>query len=318
MLATVAGASLAAGGFVGGTLASFSDNESDSDSLETDVWETAPKRVTYTKDGNLHSAVDTGTTSYGVSGVDVIGPVETGFSGSDYHIPIVDGNDNIDLVAKDGSTNQLDLGSTTLRGKKSLLATATWNDHPLSVYYAGSNASTLYRIEPGGTPKTISQPSNGIKAALGAGDINGDGVVEFAFVDGSATVRYIVPDTDTTSRSIESTGTGPGSNNNYGVGSPIKIDGYGVVIPAVNGSGGLGILDAGGWVDKTLTSGSTAKKCPVFGCDFDDDGNVEIAFAGYSNGYLKYLDDVGGSNDVTTVTDSSGNNITVDSKRGVR
>lgn len=318
MLATVAGTSFAIGGFVGGTLASFTDDESDSDSLETDVWETAPKRVTYTKSGNLHSAVDTGTTSYGVSGVDVIGPVETGFSGSDYHIPIVDGNSNLLLVAKDGTTSKLDLGSTTPRGKKSLLATATWNDHPLSVYYAGTLESTLYRIVPGGTPKTIAQPGDDIKAALGAGDINGDGVVEFVFVGGSATVQYIVPNTDNTSRSIESTGVGPGSNNNYGVGSPIDIDGYGVVIPAVNGSGGLGLLDAGGWVNKTLTSGSTAKKSPVFGCDFDDDGNVEIAFAGYSNGYLKYLENVGGSNDVTTVTDSSGNNIPVDAKRGVR
>lgn len=317
LLAAGAGTSFASASLLGGTLASFTDDESDSGTLSTTTWGTAPRRVTYTTGGSLASAVGSGTTSYGVGGVDVIGPVERGFDGSDYHIPIVDGDDDLVLVTKEGSQNRLDLGSTTPRGKKSALATTTWNDHPLSVYYVGSLESTLYRVAPGGTPETIEQPSNGIKAALGAGDIDGDGVVEFAFVDSSATVRYIVPSTESTSRAVESTGVSAGSNNNYGVGSPVAIDGYGVVIPAVNGSAGLGLIDASGWAEKALTSGSTAKKSLVFGCDFDDDGAAEVAFAG-SNGYLKYLDDVGGTNDITTVYDSSNNQIPVDSARGVR
>lgn len=317
LLAATAGTSVASAGLVGGTLASFSDEEADSGSLTTETWETVSGRVAYTTGGSLYSAVDSGTTAYGVSGVDVIGPVDQGFDGSDYHVPIVGGNGELVLIANDGSQNQLDLGSTTPRGKMSALATETWNGHPRSVYYPGSSASTLYRVAPGGTPGTVEQPSNGIKAALGAGDIDDDGVVEFAFVDGSATVRYIVPPTERTSRAIESTGVSAGSNNNYGVGSPIDISGYGVVIPAVNGSAGLGLIDAGGWVDKSLTSGSTATKTLVFGCDFDGDDNVEIVFAG-SNGYLKYLDDVGGTNDVTTVHDASESKIAVDSGRGVR
>jgi hypothetical protein len=153
---------------------------------------------------------------------------------------------------------------------------------------------------------------------LGPGDIDGDGVEEFVFVDGSATVRYIVPDTDSTSRAVKSTGTSPGSNNNYGAGTPIAIDGYGVVVPVVNGSGGLGLLDADGWVEKSLTAGSTATKAPVFGCDFDGDGDVEVAFAGYSDSHLKLLGDIGGTNSVTEVADADGDPVAVDAKRGIR
>jgi len=308
-------AALAAG--VGGTLASFGDTESDSGSLTSGAWSAC--RAVYTDGGALASTTDSGSvTTYGTTGVDVLGPAEGGFSGSSYYLPIVDGNGDLELIAADGSVTALDVGSSKApRGGKSILATATWNGHPLSIYYPGDGASTLYRVAPGGSAEAIESLGNGIKAAVGAGDLDGDGVEEFAFVDGSGTVRYVVPSTATTSRRIASTGTSAGSNNNYGVGAPAGVDGYGVVLPAVNGSGGLGLLDADGWAEKSLTGGSIAKKTAVHACDFDGDGDTELVFAGYSNSHLKYLDDVGGANDVNIVTDDAGDPIPVDTKRGV-
>ncbi|PHQ38578.1 hypothetical protein DJ69_10820 [Halorubrum persicum] len=308
-------AALAAG--VGRTLASFGDTASDSGSLTSGAWSAC--RAVYTDGGALASTTSSGSvTTYGTTGVDVVGPAEGGFSGSSYHLPIVDGNGDLELIAADGSTTALDVGSSKApRGAKSLLATATWNGHPLSVYYPGDNASTLYRVAPGGSAEAVASLGNGIKAAIGAGDVDDDGVEEFVFVDGSGTVRYIVPATGTTSRQIASTGTSAGSNNNYGVGAPAGVDGYGDVIPAVNGSGGLGLLGADGWVEKSLTSGSTAKKTAVHACDFDGDGETELVFAGYSNSHLRYLDDVGGTNDVRSVSDAAGDPIPVDTKRGI-
>lgn len=318
LLATVAATSVGAGGFVGGTWSSFTDSETESDSLATGVWSDG-SRLAYTTGGTLHTATESGTSSYGVGGVDVVGPVERGFDGSDYHVPVVDGNSDLLLVAADGTQTALDVSSKKIvRGTKSTLATATWNGHPLSVYYPGSNGSKLFRVAPGGTAARISKPSNGVKAALGAGDVDGDGTDEFLFVDGSGTVRYIVPSGKNNSRDIESTGISPGSNNNYGAGTPVAVDGYGVVVPAVNGSAGLGLLDADGWAEKSLTTGSTSKKSPVFGSDFDGDGSVEIAFVGYSSGELKYLDGVADTNGVESVTDASGSAIDADATRGVR
>ena len=222
------------------------------------------------------------------------------------------------VVAADGTESTFGVDSKkTPRGSKARLATATWNGHPLSVYYPGSNESKLFRVAPGEKSKWVSKPSNGIKAAVGTGDINGDGAAEFCFVDGSATIRYIVPSGTNNERDVRSTGQSVGSNNNYGIGAPSTVEGYGMVMPAVNGSGGLGLLGADGWAEKSLTDGSTARKTAVHACDFDDDGATEIVFAGYSNGYLEYLDDVGGTNDVVTVGTDAGDPIPVDSKRGV-
>ncbi|WP_423750998.1 hypothetical protein [Salinirarus marinus] len=319
VLVSVAGGSLASAGLIGGTTAAFIDGETASGTLATGTWGGDGARVAYTDGGTLYSLVQSGgTTAYGVTDVDVLGPVETGFGGSSYHVPLVDGGGTLRLVAADGTQTALDTSAARPpRGAKSVLATAAWNGHPLSVYYPGSNESKLFRVAPGGTAKQVSEPGNGVKAVLGAGDIDGDGTAEFVFVDGSGTIRYIVPSGENASRGIESTGTGPGSNNNYGAGRPSAVGGYGVVVPAVNGSGGLGLVGANGWVEKSLTAGSTASKTAVAPCDFDGDDAVELVFVGSSNAHLQFLDDVGGANDVGTIADSSGDPVPADTSRGV-
>lgn len=316
VLAGIAGASVAAGGLAVGTLATFSDTKHDSGSLTSGQW---GNRVAYTDGGTLQSVTRSdGITGYNTSGVDVLGPVAAGFSGSRHHIPIVDGSGNLVLVAADGTENALDTsGTQPPLASKSILATAAWNGHPLSVYYPGNNASKLLRIAPDGTNELIAEPENGVKATLGAGDINGDGTPEFVFVDGSGTIRYIVPASESTTRDIKSTSISPGSNNNFGAGPPALVDGYGDVVPAINGSGGVGLIDAGGWAEKSLTAGSTAAKTATTARDFDGDGALEIVFVSYADKYLKYLDDVGGTNSVETITDGSGSEIPADTARGV-
>lgn len=310
VLAAIAGASVAVGG-VGGALASLSDRETATGALESGVW--SGDRIAYTTNGFLHTATqDGGETNPDVGDVDVLGPVEYGFGGDTYHVPYVDGNSDLNLMSPDGSTTSLDTSTQAPRGVSSALATASWDGAPLSVYYAGSNDDRLYRVAPDdGSPTQVADPTDGAVAALGAGDLDGDGDDEFVFLDVNGTVRYVATD-----GTVGTTGVTPGTNDNYGAGAPASFDGYGVAVPAVDGSAGLGLVDVDGWADTGLTGDSTAKKAPVDGCDFDGDGANEIAYIDNS-GRLSYLDDVGGSNTVTGITDASGNDVQADPKRGV-
>lgn len=315
-LAALAVASVGSASLTGGSLAAFGDGETDGGSLTTDTWSRYPRRVTYTSGGSLGSAVDSGTASYGVGGVDVIGPVARGFAGSDYHVPVVDGSDALLLVAKDGSQTSLDLGSTTPRGKASALAVAAWNGDPLSVYYPGGGASTLYRVAPGGTPATVAQPSNGIKAALGPGDVDGDGDRELLFADGSQQLRYVEPN-----GSLEKVvNGGTGSNDGIGAGSVADLDDDGVVaVVTIDGSNDLKVVGeptAQGGEGKTTISSVDAAKAPVTVADVDGDDANEVVYVS-TGGHLKYVDDVYGSPTISFVRDADGDTVDADDATGV-
>ena len=313
VLAAVATAGFGIGRVDRTSLAAFSDTGTASGSLTTDIWSVVDGRVVYNRSDSLYSATQSETTAVGVSGAAVLGSADDRFADIEYGIPYLGSNAGLFLVDETGTTRELQTGSTSPRTNQSLLAAASWNDTSIAVYY--TTGSEIYRTAPGTSPTLVESPPNGAKAVVGTGDLTGDGTAELAFVDGSATVRYIRPATDSTSRQIESTTKSPGGG--YGVGDPVAIDGYGTVLPAVNGSGGLGLLGANGWVEKALTTGSTARKCPVQARDFDDDGDTELLFAGYSDRSLQYLDDIGGTNTVRTVTDSAGDPIPVDTQQGV-
>lgn len=311
-LAAVVGTSAVAGGLVGGSTATFTDSETDSGSLTTGVWGGVDSRTAYTAGGSLTTVTDVGgTTGHGLGNAAVLGPVDDRFGATEYDVPVLQDDGTLSLVDEAGGTRQLDLGGTTPRTQQSLLATAEWNGHPISVYYA--TGSDIYRVAPGTAATKIETPSNGATAVLGARDFDGDGTAELVFIDGSATVRYLSPADGSSSRRIDSTGISTGGG--YGAGEPRAVADYGVVVPAVNGSGGLGLLGPNGWAEKSLTEGSTAAKAPVHACDFDGDNERELVFVA-TDDTLRYLDDVGGTNDLVTITDSSGSPITADTGRG--
>lgn len=311
-----AGVTLGAATIGGATTnAVFSDTASESGSFTAGTWD-AP-RVSFTVSESLKSVSGgKSVVDHSPTAIDVIGSPTAQLSG-DYAIPFFGDSSlatgALQYVDNTGSLAQLSTDGTTVRTKKSLLATDSWDGSPDSVFYAGGSGTTLYRVAPSdSTPTTVRSTSNGVTAVLGASDVDGDGTTEFVYVDGSATVRYLKPG-DSTEYSIG----GVGSNKNYAAGTPASFPSYGIQTPVVDGSNNVAVMSVDG-TKTTLTSSGPASKAPVAGRDIDNDDEVEVVFAD-TGGTLTYVDDVGGSPTTKTVTDDTGSAVTgVDGNRGVQ
>jgi hypothetical protein len=319
-LLAVCGSSVVAGTGVGATMARFSDEADAEVTFQTAVWG-EPIRLSYTDTGALRTLLDeTEPDAYSVSDVVALGPADTGYANAAYRIPILDSGGNLSLVDDTGSVTSLATGSVSPRtpassGQQGALASAAWDDNPRSVYFAGE--TDIYRVAPGeDAPTQVASLGNGATAVYGTGDVNGDRKPELVYADGSQTLRYIVPAGETGSRSFATTGVSPGGG--YGAGAPASIDGR-TVVPAVNGSGDIGLIGPNGWLSgqKSLTGKTVASKAPVAAGDVDGDGDNEIVFVGSIDGYLKYVTDIGGSNAVETVRNGSGEAVFADTKNGV-
>jgi len=308
------GATAVAGG--AGTHALFSDTGVESGTLTAGTWSDV-NRVDFTRNGDLKSVVEgSAVTDHVPSGVNVTGS-PTALLDGNYSIPFHGTTslltDALQYVDDAGNVSELATGATTVRTSSSILTTDSWDGSPNSVFYPNGNADTLYRVAPGESgPTEVASLSNGVTAALGAVDIDGDSTIEFAYVDGSAVVRYLKPN-DTT----EYKAGGVGANNNYGAGSSASFPGYGIQTPIVDGSNNVALM-AGDGTKTTLTSGSPAKKTALTGRDIDEDGELEVVFV-HADDKLAYVDDIGGSPTVTTLTDDTGSAVTgIDTGRGVQ
>jgi hypothetical protein len=311
MLASTGGLGVVLLGGEPGTRARFSDTETDGDTLAAGTW--AQHHAVFTQGGDLKSVREgIAVIDPGQAGVNVIGSTTLELGGN-YAIPFHDATDGLQYVDHTGTASQLPTGSTTVDDQKSILATGSYDGSPTSVFYPDGNQSAIYRVAPGESgPTKVRDLGNGVGAVLGPADVDSDGTVELAFVDGSAAIRYIKPNDST-----EYLVGGVGSNNNVAVGSPTEFSTYGVRFPIVNGSNDAALMDHQG-NKETLTSSGPAKKTCVSGLDVDLDGAVECVFV-HTDDELAYVDDIGGEERIETLTDDAGDPVTgIDGTRGVQ
>jgi len=255
--------------------------------------------VVYTDStNNVTTAENSTETNTLAANADVLGPlvadIDTDGSEDIPYLPA--GNtDTVHIVNPDG-TDETELSSTDAKGSTSLLGVGRWNDTRTSVYFAGGDSSTIYRTNPSQGDTQVVDPDNGVTAVAGPADIDGDGTNELVYADGSSALRYFESGAGPGSATGEKISVTAGSDNGIGLGRPADFDGDGTArIPAVDGSSNLVLVDSSG--GKTVLVGSDVAKAPVAAVDWDDDGELEVMYI-TTNGNLKYVDDIDGSQTV--------------------
>ncbi|MFC6954389.1 type IV pilin N-terminal domain-containing protein [Halorubellus litoreus] len=254
------------------------------------------------------------------SSLDALGTADvdvTGDGRSD--VPYVTTGDAIAITNGTNETTTLATSSDisgTIEGAKTRVTAAAWNGNTPSVYFVDENHDTIYRVAPGESPTVVASPSDGAQAVLGPGDVDGDGDRELLFADGSQQLRYVEP-----SGGVEKVDNGQtGSNNGIGSGSVADFDDDGVVtVVTIDGSNDLKVVGeptAQGGEGKTTIPSVDAAKAPVTIADVDGDASSEVVYVSTS-GYLKYVDDVYGSQTVSFVRDADGDKVDADDATGV-
>jgi hypothetical protein len=159
------------------------------------------------------------------------------------------------------------------------------------VVYADSEQEKLFAMDADGNTEEIGSPGNGATGAAGVADIDDDVKKEIVFVDGSQGLRYLNQDGSTSKMG----GFQVGSDGSTGFGPPASFENFSnVQVPFIDGSNVPSLVDYNG--NKTTLAGDIAKKVACAPVDVDDDGKLEFVFVG-SGGKIRYIDDVGGSND---------------------
>jgi hypothetical protein len=246
---------------------------------------------------NITTAENSTGTNTLTANADVLGPLvaDIDTDGSD-DIPYVPaGGTTVHIVNPDG-TDETELSSNNSHSP-SLLGVGRWDDNQMSVYFPSEDKSAIYRTNPSEGDVKVVEPENSVRAVAGPADIDGDGTNELVYADDSLALRYVEPGAGpgiATGTDI-SPSNGIGSNNGLGLGRPADFDGDGTArIPVVDGSNRLVLVDSIGSETVLVDSGVT--KAPVAAVDWDDDRELEVMYL--SNGDLKYVDDVDGSQTV--------------------
>lgn len=253
--------------------------------------------------------------------VDAIGPAtDELLEDDDMDIPYVNGTDRVRVAGPDSEPTTLATSADiagTIEGAKTRLATGRWDGSEPSVFFVNENHDTVYRVAEGGTPTAVASPGDGAQAVVGVADVDGDADDELVFADGSQRLQALDSDGTVTALSDSQLG----SNNGIGAGALADFDGDGVHrAVGVDGSNQLKLVGAGtaaGGEDTAILTGGVARKSPVTVADVDDDGTSEAVFVSNDSGKLKYVDDVGGANTVTLLTDGDGDPIQRSDETGV-
>lgn len=260
-------------------------------------------------DGTLTVLYENGTTeSLGVS-PNVIGPMEDIDGDGTLEVTYIDQSNDLLAIGLDGSSETLVSGSAT--GK--YIGVGDWNgDGTTAVYYKDSNNGNLYRVESGGTPEPITDPS-GSKIAtnspLGVADYDDDGDRDIIYLGSSSTVKYYDGET------VNSTGFSSfGSNNGLGIGEPATFEDRGVRVPYITGSNNLALLAADGSKEKLNENYGKAVKAPVAAIDWTGDGTHELMHVNKDNDeiYVGYL-----NGSVDPVTEGSGSTFQTTAGLGI-
>jgi len=259
---------------------------------------------------------------------DAIGPAETDITGDgSVDIPYVTDGDEIGVTNASNDTTTLadsDEIPGTIEGAKTRIGVGQWEGSETSIFFVNENHDTIYRVNASGSVFEVAGPPrlpDSAQAVVGMGDVNGDGVDELVFADGSQTLRYLAQYSGTNSQPMEDSGTG--SSASIGSGSLADFDDDGTeVVVAVGGSNNIKIIGEstveGGEGTRTINlPGNGAAKSPVTIADVDGDGKDEIIYVGATNGKLKYVDDVGGTPTVKFILDEDGNKVDADDGVGV-
>ncbi|QLD85956.1 PKD domain-containing protein [Natronomonas halophila] len=255
-------------------------------------------------DGTLTVLYENGTTkSLGVS-PNVIGPMEDIDGDGTLEVTYIDQSNDLHAIGLDGSTGTLVSNNAT--GK--YIAVGDWNgDGTTAVYYKGSNNGKLWRVEAGGTPEAVRDPSGNkiaTNSPLGVADYDGDGNRDIIYLGSSSTVKYYDGET------VDSTGFSSfGSNNGLGIGEPATFEDRGVRVPYITGSNNLALLAADSSKEKLDGNYGKAVKAPVAAADWNGDGTHELMhvhkdnneiYVGYLNGSVDPVTNAGGSTVQTT------------------
>lgn len=279
----------------------------------------------YAGDSGALTAIDAGDDTVRTLSIpgtlDALGPAtSTLVDDGGVEVPYVNGGDELRLKTLDGGTTTLATGGDitgTIEGAKTRLATGRWGGSEPSVFFVDENHDTLYRVAEGETPTTVASPGDGVQAVVGVADIDGDGDDELVFADGSQRLQALDPDGTVTALSDSQLG----SNNGVGAGTLADFDGDGVHrAVGVDGSNQVKLVGAGtaaGGEATTTLTGGVARKSPATVADVDDDDTPEVVFVSADSEKLKYVDDVGGANTVTLLTDADGDPIQRSDETGV-
>ena len=250
----------------------------------------------------------------GANAVDFTGPT------SNADIPFLSGSRNGFIATEVGANSDNQFKSNDPNPQpltqKTRLTTAQWDglndcnapkgaigDGENAVYYADNNSAAIYAINGSGAVQKVADPGNGASGVISIVDFDNDGREELLFIDSSSALRSLNP--DRTTEKIENADIG--SNNSVGAG-PVADFGNGIEMPVINGSQNVAVLDIENERQTALTSNGPAKKAACAPVDVDNDGAFEIVFLGNENAQIKYVDDVGGSNTVETLTVGTGEN----------
>lgn len=249
-------------------------------------------------------------TGYDVLDAPAIGPLGIDFDddGRD-EVPFVDSLGTVTLI--DANNESEDLLSEAAKSSETRLAVGTWQGSDQSVFYVDAVTGDIERVTANGSTTTIADVSG--DGVAGIADFDGDGEDELVYGGDSGTsdsVNY-VDDNGTT----VTTDAGYGVNNGIGLGEPGDFDGDGTArVPIVDGSNNILLVDSDGNTE-TINGSGVATKAPLATLDWDGDGDLEIVFV-HTDGTLRYVDDVTGSNTVKTVEDADGNSVSADGDAG--
>lgn len=197
---------------------------------------------------------------------------------------------------------------------KSAMITGQFDGSDQSIFFTNANSEDIFRVNSSGDVTNV--VTTGADALSAIADIDGDNQNELVFADSSQNLQYLEPGPDKT---VKSLGVTADSNNGIGigVGQPINVDGDSREEVVFVNSNNIKPIDATDGGATALTQNGPARKAPVTPADIDRDGTREIVFLSQSGSKMRFVDDVGGINEVKRVVNASGDPVSGSEETGL-
>jgi len=260
-------------------------------------------------------------TDLGVADAQAIGPATADITGNGLNdLPYVDADGNLKLVDNNGDKTTLVNKSEVEEEQrpdhnKTLLVVGMWDGTGPSVFYSNQSHSKIYRVSfSSDSPTEVADPTDGVNAIIGIGDIDGDGENELLFVDGSQHIRYLDKEQDSP---IELENGGTESDNGIGVGSIAEFGGSKYVIFISNNEIKL-VNDVAD--DDTITISPSGNKKPAKSpptvASVDGSSGDKIVYIS-NDKRIKYIPNPTGDQSIKDLKNQNENTIKADDSIGV-